>query len=734
MMLREKKQSLSTKITAATLAGLILVFSIVAAGGWLATRQLLRVSQATVSEMFHEEIGNTEEAMRQVLEQKGKSLTEFASQIAATKIIAFDYEALKQYLKDILKDQDVIYGIYEVDFDNVVIADHIPLENTPWAHDETKKESEAIRALADRMIAAGYALEYSRDIKYNSQKIGTVTLGISKENLIALRESATQNLSEVEKSLYSLNKLYFKKLGIFLFLFFAGASVLLGALLYYIAKTQIINKLQKMAMVFEQVSGGDLTKRIDLESSDEIGDLCRAFNNMTGSLQKLTVSRDNLEESNRVLRNTQAELAKSHQELAASHQLSRKLIEYSPSGIMIIDSDNTIIDINVAGAKILDRDKEAITGRKYHDFFPAARAEGTAVYDQQEITVPAEQVCIGGDGREISILASTIQLIGANDEKIVVKTFIDITERKRVEEAVAEERAFLQRVIDAVVDPIMVIGLDHKVALMNKAVQNSVTLQSPETQALLCYKISHQSDEPCSGSDHRCPLEEVRKTGEAATMVHEHMVNNERRFVELRASPLWNHDGTLWGIIEATRDITDRVVAEKKLQELTITDDLTGLLNRRGFMTLADKQLKVAARAKDKLFLLYADLDDMKWINDNLGHKSGDKALKETAAILRKTFRQSDIICRLGGDEFAVLQTAMTDMDGEDAVLERLEKHFSAWNRQKGRSFTLSISTGVAVFDPEAPCTLEELMSKADALMYHVKNEKKKSQPARSIN
>ncbi len=725
MRLHNKKHSLTTKITVATLAGLVLVFSIVAFGCWLSTKRLLRVSQNTISELFQEEITSTEMAMLNVLGRKGNSLTDFASQIASIKVIAFDYEALKQYLKNILNDEDVIYAIYEIDFDNVIIAEHIPLFNTPWEQKETKNEPQAVLALADQMIEAGYVLEFTRNIEYNSEKIGKVRIGLSKENLIEVRENAIQNLNEVERSLHRQNTLYFKKLGIFLFSIYAGAFVFLGAMLYFIVKTLVIDKLKKVSTVFEQVSSGDLTKRIDMDSTDEIGDLSRAFNNMTGSLQKVTVSRDNLEESNRILRKTQEELAKSHQQLEISNEFRSKLIENSPSGIMIVAGDGTIIDINVAGSQILGRGKEDITGWKYHEFFPTEPGSDSAADDQQEVSPSAEQVCIGGDGRKISLLSNTITLVDANNETILVKTFVDITERKRVEEAVAEERAFLQGVIDAVVDPIVVIKLDHTVALMNKAVQDAAILQSPDTQKLLCYKMSHHIDAPCGDRDHGCPLEEVRKTGKAATMVHEHFFNNEKRFVELVASPLWNSDGTLWGIIEASRDITDRVIVEKKLQELSITDDLTGLLNRRGFMTMADKQLKVAARAKEKLFLLFADLDNMKWINDNWGHKSGDEALAETAAILRDTFRTSDIIGRLGGDEFAVLQTSMTGFEGETAVLARLEKQFAERNQQQGQRYQLSISTGVAVFNPENPCSLDELMSQADALMYEAKNEKR---------
>ena len=98
-------------------------------------------------------------------------------------------------------------------------------------------------------------------------------------------------------------------------------------------------------------------------------------------------------------------------------------------------------------------------------------------------------------------------------------------------------------------------------------------------------------------------------------------------------------------------DNTERKWAEEKLREMSLMDDLTGLYNRRGFLTLATQQLKIAHRLKQGLALFYLDLDRMKWINDTLGHREGDRALIDTASILRNTFRASDIVARIGGDE-----------------------------------------------------------------------------------
>lgn len=162
-----------------------------------------------------------------------------------------------------------------------------------------------------------------------------------------------------------------------------------------------------------------------------------------------------------------------------------------------------------------------------------------------------------------------------------------------------------------------------------------------------------------------------------------------------------------------------------ELREMSLSDDLTGIYNRRGFLTLAQQQVKMANRMKVRLLLLFADLDGMKWINDNLGHHEGDRALIETAGVLKETFRESDIIARIGGDEFAVI--AMEESETNDGILvERLQENLDAHNASKDRAYKLSISAGIVHYDPESPCSIDELLDKADKLMYEQKRVKKK--------
>jgi two-component system, cell cycle response regulator len=169
----------------------------------------------------------------------------------------------------------------------------------------------------------------------------------------------------------------------------------------------------------------------------------------------------------------------------------------------------------------------------------------------------------------------------------------------------------------------------------------------------------------------------------------------------------------------------------KRLHVISLHDELTGLYNRWGFFTLAEHLLKMAKRQQKGLFMLYSDLDGLKRINDVLGHYKGDWALIDTAKILQETFRGSDIIARIGGDEFVVMPVETTG-DNIEPVIHRLQKAVEMDNAKRKRDYKLSISTGTAYFDPLSPCTIDELLSQADGMMYEQKRKAEKFSRAAS--
>jgi len=149
------------------------------------------------------------------------------------------------------------------------------------------------------------------------------------------------------------------------------------------------------------------------------------------------------------------------------------------------------------------------------------------------------------------------------------------------------------------------------------------------------------------------------------------------------------------------------------------------LYNRRGFLTLARQQLKMADRMHRGLFLLFADLDDLKSINDTQGHSTGDQALKDVAQIMKDTFREPDILARLGGDEFVVLAVEGASAASAEILNIRLQNTLTAFTQEHRRPFQLSLSQGVVRHQPGQAVSIEELMAQADRLMYDKKRQKK---------
>ncbi len=149
--------------------------------------------------------------------------------------------------------------------------------------------------------------------------------------------------------------------------------------------------------------------------------------------------------------------------------------------------------------------------------------------------------------------------------------------------------AFQQSIIDGVPEPIMVIGEDYRVQLMNRAAREFSNTGIGTSKPSFCYQISHQREAPCKGIGHPCPLEEVRASGQPTKVVHEHIhASGERRFVEVIAAPLWNANGSFQGIIESMRDITEQVRAEAALQQYT--ERLRALSARLAEVAEAERQ------------------------------------------------------------------------------------------------------------------------------------------------
>ena len=165
--------------------------------------------------------------------------------------------------------------------------------------------------------------------------------------------------------------------------------------------------------------------------------------------------------------------------------------------------------------------------------------------------------------------------------------------------------------------------------------------------------------------------------------------------------------------------------AEVIQRELSLIDSLTGLYNRRGFSTYANHLMKLAERTQKNLVLIYADLDNLKLINDQLGHKVGDEAIASIAKVLTETFRESDVVGRVGGDEFAALAFEVKE-ENITVLRERLDQKLKKSEGEFNQVCALTLSLGIISYNPKETQTIEDLLKQADALMYEAKRSRHK--------
>ena len=306
--------------------------------------------------------------------------------------------------------------------------------------------------------------------------------------------------------------------------------------------------------------------------------------------------------------------------------------------------------------------------------------------------------------------------------------FQDITIRKQAEQALRESREQYRQIIEHASDIIYKTDADGQFTFVNPSIIKTLKYTAEEFTGFDYLKVVHPK--------HR---HSVRRFYARQLLRKIPDTYNEFIAIAKDGTEVWlgQHaqlivkDDQVTGFQAISRDITEKKQTEDNLRHLSLTDELTGLYNQRGFLALAEHQLKLALnkRIEKKLLVLYVDLDNLKQINDRFGHNEGSRAIIETGEILRRSFRHSDLIARLGGDEFVVLAIEANE-ENTEMIVSRLQANLDEYNRRENQLYELSFSFGVARFETELEFRIENLISRADQEMY----KRKKSKQARNYN
>ncbi|MFQ5813869.1 MAG: GAF domain-containing protein, partial [Anaerolineae bacterium] len=401
---------------------------------------------------------------------------------------------------------------------------------------------------------------------------------------------------------------------------------------------------------------------------------------------------------------------------------NENVVQGVAEAILIEDAQGVITFANPAAEELLGYTREELIGRRWTTIVPEEQVEKvrqeTAKRPQGTVG-RYETALLSKEGQVIPVIVSARPLFEEGKFAGILSAFIDIRERVRREREIEERRLYLEGVLGAAPDAIVTLDAHHRVVEWNAGAERLFGYSQEEV-------IGQNIDDLITGPD---VLEEavgftqrVMGGGEVPpTETVRYRKDGSPVDVIVAGSPIMVGD-ELIGTVVVYTDITVRVRMEETLRALALLDELTSLYNRRGFFTLAEQQLKMADRTETKMLLLFADFDDLKWINDTLGHHEGDRALIEVANVLAETFRESDIIGRIGGDEFVVLAIE-TDGSPAEVLTARLQENLEARNARGDLRYRLSLSVGIAHYDPGHPCSIDELLAQADRSMYEKKQD-----------
>jgi len=412
------------------------------------------------------------------------------------------------------------------------------------------------------------------------------------------------------------------------------------------------------------------------------------------------------------------------------------LIDADPACVKILDSEGRLLSMNAAGLAMIQADSyDQIHHVRLLDLVDEPYRAAFADLERRVFQGESGTLVFKARGlRGASFWLETHAVPLRDDDGVVMRLLAvthDVTQRVLMEQEVKNEAAFLQSVIDGIGDSIMVIDTDYTVRLMNAEARASFDPRvAADPEHPRCYEVAYRATAPCAGDDRRCPMLEAVQSGKCASAIHSlESEDGAPRRLELVASTLRNPDGSLRGVIEISRDITEhqKLLEEVRLQKdylnhLAYHDILTNLPNRILFLERLEQAIRKSRQAHEQVALFFIDLDQFKQINDSLGHATGDLVLREVATRFSQCVRGDDMFARFGGDEFTIIMDSLQDTQQATLMAQKLIKSLERPIVIETHQFYLTASIGISLF-PQDGESAETLMRNADAAMYQAKDE-----------
>jgi diguanylate cyclase (GGDEF)-like protein/PAS domain S-box-containing protein len=384
---------------------------------------------------------------------------------------------------------------------------------------------------------------------------------------------------------------------------------------------------------------------------------------------------------------------------------------------VVADKVGKVVLINAQTEKLFGYQREELIGREVEQLVPTrlrGRDGHREMFARQVRVRPmgaGHELCgRHRDGHEFPIEIS-LSPLETEEGTLVLSSVRDITARKQAEE---KYRALFE---DAVV-PLFQSTPDGRYTTVNPAMARMLGYDSPQELVASITDISQEVYVDAKSWDEFKRL--LKEQGIVRSFECQiYRKDGSKMWISANARAVFK-DGVLVGYEGMNEDITGRRVAEERIQYLAYCDALTGLPNRTLVQDRLTKALAGARRRKEKVALLFLDLDRFKVINDSLGHSFGDLLLRDVAERLKQCAREQDTVARLGGDEFVIVLTSIKNMSDAAVAAKRFVDAMTAEFAVQGQSLGVSCSVGISIF-PEHGTDVETLIKNADAAMYCAK-------------
>lgn len=412
---------------------------------------------------------------------------------------------------------------------------------------------------------------------------------------------------------------------------------------------------------------------------------------------------------------------------AESEELFRTAFYGSPvASVISITSTGEMIEVNDAYCRLVGYPRWELIGRTTLELGIWARTEDRrGIVDRftRDGHVRDAEIAIRTRSGEIRHVVGSFEPISIGGMSAMISTSIDITERKLVEQAVAENENRFRHVTMMTSDLFYSCRRTEegifRVEWLGGNAESLFGISNEELKELGCWR-DFVLTEDLPLFDQNITALVPGQTGNAILRVlhRDGTVRHVQSFAHVGSDPDDKQPDRLYG---ALQDITERVALERRLEHLADTDFLTGFANRRRFLELAEKELVRVRRYHSPLSIAMLDLDHFKDVNDTYGHEVGDKVLREFSNTCRQALRGSDVMGRTGGEEFAIL---FTETPGPEAfeVAERLREAIAATSipLERGLPIHVTASLGIASF-LDSDVNIDVFLSRADGALYEAK-------------